>query len=86
MEEQLKDLCIKKAEGNMTLEDCLNAYTKVRLIQVADAHQYKIPQSKKKTDIVDFIGAVIKSDVIRYFNEEGSDYAEQIHAIAEADG
>lgn len=70
----------------MTLEDCLNAYTKVRLTQVADAHQYKIPQSKKKTDIVDFIGAVIKSDVIRYFNEEGSDYAEQIHAIAEADG
>ena len=41
---------------------------------------------KKKADIVDFLGAIIKSDVIRYFSEEGNSYAAKIHEIAEAQG
>ncbi len=86
MEERLKDLCIKKAEGNMTLEDCLNGYTKVRLSQIGEAYLYNIPQAKKKADIVDFLGAIIKTDLIRYFSEEGNAYTKQIHEIAQTEG
>ena len=86
MEEQLKDLCIKTTEGYMTLEECLNACTKLRLTQIAGAHAYDIPESKEKQDIVDFMVAIIKSDVIRYFNEEGNAYSDAVHEIVEADG
>ena len=70
----------------MTLEDCLNGYTKVRLSQIGEAYLYNIPQSKKKADIVDFLGAIIKSDVIRYYSEEGNAYTGKIHEIVQSDG
>ena len=70
----------------MTLEDCLNGYTKARLGQIGDAYLYNIPQSKKKADIVDFLGAIIKSDIIRYYSEEGNVYTGKIHEILQSDG
>ncbi len=86
MEAQLKELCIRKTEGNPVLKDCLNGYTKARLSQIGDAYDYQIPQSKKKADIVDFLGAVIKSDLIRYFTEEGNSSAAKVHSIIQSGG
>lgn len=65
----------------MTLHECLSGYTKVRLAEVGAAYDYSIPQSKKKGDIVDFLTAVIKSDMIRYFSEEGSSYTAAVYDI-----
>lgn len=86
MIEQLKELCIRKTEGNGMLEDCLNGYTKIRLSQIGEAYDYKIPQSKKKAEIVFFLAAVIKSDLIRYFTEEGNPAAARVHSIAQSGG
>ncbi|MDD7409123.1 MAG: SEC-C metal-binding domain-containing protein [Anaerovoracaceae bacterium] len=81
MDEKLKSLCIKIGEDNVNLEDCLSKYTKVQLGRIAEIYGKKIHSSAKKAEMVETVRDTVKSDIIRYFDNEGKDFSAEVNKI-----
>ena len=65
----------------MNLEDCLNKYTKVQLRSIAGVYEKKIHSSARKAEIVEIVREAVKSDIIRFFNNEGKDLSAEVNKI-----
>lgn len=81
MEEKLKNLCIKTDEENVNLADCLGKYTKPKLGSIAEVYGKKIPSSARKQEMVETVRDTVKSDIIRYFDNEGKDLSAEVNKI-----
>ena len=80
MDQQLKELCIK-CEADSNLKTCLGKYTKPKLKQILDVYGVKMPAAAKKQEMAEKAEDTVKENVISYFNGDGSDRKEKMHAL-----
>ena len=80
MDQQLKELCIK-CEADSNLETCLGKYTKPKLKQILDVYGVKMPAAAKKQEMAEKAEDTVQENVISYFNGDGSDRKEKMHAL-----
>lgn len=86
MDERLKTISIKNYEEKMNLEDCLTGHTKVKLGEIGSKWGSKLPQSERKSEMVEKLVPVIKSGVIKYFGDDGKDFSDDVHEIVVSEG